>query len=63
LVLICWKIWWPEPESCRNPIPHTPKIGKLLPVCLTKKNRRQCDRSHVWARMQNLVKISKELWM
>jgi len=31
-----------ELEYYRNPNPHTPKIGKLLPVCLTK-NRRRCD--------------------
>ena len=42
MVLICWKMWWPEPENCRNPNPHIPKIGKLLPVCLTM-NRRWCD--------------------
>ena len=40
LVLICWKMWWPEPESCWNPNPHT--IGKLLPVCLTN-NRSPID--------------------
>jgi len=46
LVLTCWKMWWPEPESCRNPIPYTPKIGKLLPVRLTKKQASML--SHVW---------------
>ena len=42
LVMICWKVWSPEPEKCQNWNLHTSKIGKLLPVCLTK-NRRQCD--------------------
>jgi len=41
LVLICWKMWWPEPENCQNPNPLTIN-GKLLPVWLTKK-RRRCD--------------------
>jgi len=31
-----------EPENCRNRNPHTTKIGKLLPVCLTN-NRRRSD--------------------
>ena len=35
LVLICWKMWSSKPENCRNQIPHTSKIGKLLPVCLS----------------------------
>jgi len=35
------KMWSPEPEHCWNRNPHTYKIGKLLPVCLT--NRRLCD--------------------
>ena len=42
LVLICWKMWSPEPENCQNRNPHTSKIGKLLPVCLTN-NRWRCD--------------------
>jgi len=39
LVLMCWKMWSPEPENCRNRNPHTSKIGKLLPVCLTNSRR------------------------
>jgi len=31
-----------ELEYCRNPNPHTRKIGKLLPVSHTN-NRRLCD--------------------
>ena len=27
LVLICWKMWSPEPENCRNRNPHASKIG------------------------------------
>jgi len=45
LLLICWKMWSPEPENCRNcrnRNPHISKIGKLLPVCLTN-NRRRSD--------------------
>jgi len=60
LVLICWKMWWPEPESCQNAILHTPKIGKLLPVCLTKKTG--IDVTTYMSCAQNLVKIGKELW-
>jgi len=45
LVLICWKMWRPEPENCWNPNPHTHKIGKLQPVCLTKNRRR---RDHIY---------------
>ena len=41
-VLICWKMWSSEPENCRNRNPHTSKIGKLLPVCMTN-NRLRCD--------------------
>jgi len=41
LMLICWKIYSPEPENCRNQNAHNSKIGKLLPVCVT--NRRRCD--------------------
>jgi len=41
LVLICWKMWSTEPENCRNRNPHTSKIGKLLPVCLTNNRRRR----------------------
>jgi len=29
------KMWSAKPENCRNRNPHTSKIGKLLPVCLT----------------------------
>jgi len=45
LVLICWKLWLPEAENYRSQNPHTSKVGKLLPVCLTNKwnNRRRCD--------------------
>jgi len=38
LLLICWKMWSPQPETCRNRNPHTSEIGKLLPVCLTITN-------------------------
>jgi len=31
-----------EPENFQNRNPHTSKIGKLHPVCLTN-NRRRCD--------------------
>ena len=41
LMLICWKMCSPEPENCGNQNPHTSKIDKLLPACLT--NRRRCD--------------------
>jgi len=30
-----------EPENCRNQNPHTSRIGKLLPACVS--NRRLCD--------------------
>jgi len=40
LVLICWKMWSPEPENCQNLNPHTSKIVKLLPVCLTNNRCR-----------------------
>jgi len=33
-------MWSPEPENCRNRNPHSSKIGKLLPVCLTDNRRR-----------------------
>jgi len=42
LMLICWKIWSSEHEYCRSQNPHTSKISRLLPVCLTN-NRRWCD--------------------
>jgi len=42
LVLICWKMWSPEPEKCQNRNPHTSKIGELLPVCVYS-NRRRSD--------------------
>jgi len=29
------KMWSAETENCQNQNPHTSKIGKLLPVCLT----------------------------
>jgi len=35
-------MWSTEPENCQNLNPHTSKIGKLLPVCLTN-NRRRTD--------------------
>jgi len=40
LVLICWKIWSPEPENCQNRNLHTSKIGKLHPLCLTNNRHR-----------------------
>jgi len=58
LVLICWKMWSPEPEKCRNLNPHTSKIVKLLPVCLTNN---RCRSNHISERMQNFLKIGKEL--
>ena len=42
LVLICWQMWSPEPDNCRNWNMHTSKIGKLLLVCLTN-NRPRSD--------------------
>jgi len=36
------KMWSPEPEKCWFRTPHTSKICKLLPVCLTN-NRRRSD--------------------
>jgi len=44
LVLICWKMWSPEPENCRKLNPHTSKIVKLLPVCLTNN---RCRSNHI----------------
>ena len=41
LMLISSQMCSPEAENCRNQNPHTSKIGKLLPVCVT--NRRRCD--------------------
>jgi len=41
LLLISGKSCSPKPENCRNQNPHTSKISKLLPVCVT--NRRRCD--------------------
>ena len=34
------KMWSPESVNCGNRNPHTSKIGKLLPVCLTNNDRR-----------------------
>jgi len=48
-----------EPENCRNLNPHTSKMGKLLPVCLTN-NRRRSD--HISEMHAKFVEIGKELW-
>jgi len=58
LVLICCKMCSPEPENCRNQNPHTSKISKLLPVCVT--NRRRCD--DIPEPLAKFGKIGKELW-
>ena len=58
LVLICWKICSPEPENCRSQNPLTSKSSKLLPVCVTIG----VDATTFLSRLQNLVKIGKELW-
>ena len=45
----CWyveKMCSPEPKKCQNPNPHTSKISKLLPVCVTN---RRLMRPHSWA--------------
>jgi len=44
LLLICWKMWSTEPENCQIRNPHTSKIGKLLPVCLSNN---RCRRDHI----------------
>jgi len=49
-----------EPENGRNRNPHTFKIGKILPVCFT--NNIGVESTTFLSRMQNLVKIGKELW-
>jgi len=49
----------PEPENCRNQNPHTSKIGKLLPVVSQKIG---VDATILLSRLQNLVKIGKQLW-
>jgi len=59
LLLICWKMWSPEPENCQNRHPRISKIGKLLPVCLTKKG---VELTTFLSRMQHLEKIGEELW-
>ena len=60
LVLICWKMWWPEPENCRNPNSHTPKIGNYYFRFVSQ--RTGVDAITFMSRMQNLLKICKELW-
>jgi len=50
LVLICWKMWSPEPEYCQNRNPHFSKIGKLLPVCLANNSRRSDHISEPYAK-------------
>ena len=48
-----------KPENCRNRNTHTSKIGKLLPVWLSKID---VEGTTFLSCMQNLVKIGKELW-
>jgi len=56
-------MWLPEPENCRNRNPHTSEIGKLVPVCITNKNETiGVDATTFLSRMENLLKIGKELW-
>jgi len=59
LVLMCWKMWSTEPENYRNRNPHTCKIGKLRPFVSQTTG---VDATTFLSRMQNLVKIRKELW-
>ena len=59
LVLICWKMWCSEPESCRNPNPHTLKLANYFRFV---SQRTDVNATTFMSCMQNLVQIGKELW-
>jgi len=52
LALTCWKMRSPESENCPNQNPHTSKIAKLLPVCLTNDRRRSDQISELHAKFR-----------
>jgi len=51
-------MWSPEPENCQNRNPHTSKIGKLLPVCLTNSSGRSDHISEPHAKFRFLFPVS-----